>query len=30
MVEAEFERASFCPFEVLGFDKSQAANITER
>ena len=30
MVEAEFERANFCPFEVLGLDKTQSETITER
>lgn len=30
MVEAEFERIDFCPFEALGLDKTKAATITER
>ena len=30
MVEAEFERVTFCPFEVLGLSKSDAATLSER
>ena len=30
MVEAEFARVDFCPFEVLGLDKAAEAELTER
>lgn len=30
MVEAEFERIDFCPFQALGLDKKAGASLTER
>ena len=30
MVEAEFARVDFCPFQVLGLDKNNTLNMTER
>lgn len=30
MVEAEFERVDFCPFEVLGLDKNASVALTDR
>ncbi len=30
MVETEFEKIDFCPFQVLGLDKTKIDTITER